>query len=457
MLRREGFSISTAQAIDCARAVATVGLDRRADIEEAIAAVVVQHRRDRDRFRWLFDAFFDAGRAQERAPSLWNRLSMRGFTEAEVQALLALFTQLSASGGDFGVLDMLLARGAMLDFALARSDIGPGLDAHSGPQVGFLAHRLLSHLGSGRAHAALSRLRVRLEGELGPRGAALADALAEELESTYQEVRAHVRGRFEAAVDRLAQLRWQRRLSLVPFASLADAELEEVRQAIRRFGERLRGGARVRARRRARRGRIDPHRTLRLASRTTGVPFHLARKQFRRNRPKLVLLCDISDSVRAAAGFLLEFTYGVQELFERTRSFVFVSELGETTQLFAREPVRLAISLAWGGGVVRVGDNSNYGRVLRGFEDRYAGDVDRRTTIIILGDGRTNYHDPAADVVERLRQRSRSLLWLCPEPRGLWAQGDSAMATYAPKCSAVYEVACAADLERAARAIVSRS
>jgi uncharacterized protein len=160
--------------------------------------------------------------------------------------------------------------------------------------------------------------------------------------------------------------------------------------------------------------------------------------------------------VRAAACFLLEFTYAVQDLFDRARTFVFVSDLGETTQLFAKEPVRVAIARAWAGGVVPAGDNSNYGRALRTFEEQYARGLDRRTTVVILGDGRTNFHDPAADVLDRLRERSRALLWLCPEPRGTWGQGDSAMPLYAPKCTAVYEVRCAADLEQAARRLIAR-
>jgi uncharacterized protein with von Willebrand factor type A (vWA) domain len=160
--------------------------------------------------------------------------------------------------------------------------------------------------------------------------------------------------------------------------------------------------------------------------------------------------------VRAAAAFLLEFTYAAQELFSRTRSFVFVSDLGETTALFAREPVRVAIAHAWGGGVVRAGDNSNYGRALRAFEARHLRDVDRRTTVVILGDGRTNYHDAAPEVLDRIRARAKSLVWLCPEPRGQWVQGDSAMTSYAARCTSVYEVRNAADLERAARAIVAR-
>jgi hypothetical protein len=226
--------------------------------------------------------------------------------------------------------------------------------------------------------------------------------------------------------------------------------MNEVRRAVRRFAERLRGGARVRTRR-ALRGRIDPHRTLRRALRTGGVPYRIARKQRRRNRPRVFVLCDVSDSVRAAAGFLLEFTYAAQELFERARSFVFVSDLGETTRLFQTEPVRQAIDRAWCGDVVRTGENSNYGRVLRAFEAQYLREVDRSTTVVILGDGRTNYHDASPEVLDRIRARARALLWLCPEPRGQWAAGDSAMPRYAPRCSAVYEVQCARDLELAAR------
>lgn len=168
------------------------------------------------------------------------------------------------------------------------------------------------------------------------------------------------------------------------------------------------------------------------------------------------MLCDVSDSVRAAACFLLEFVYAVHELFERARSFVFVSDLGETTQLFAREPVRSALAQAWGGGVVRAGDNSNYGRVLRTFEARHLAELDRRTTVVVLGDGRSNYLDAAPEVLDHIRDRARAVLWLCPEPRAQWSEGDSAMPRYAPKCTAVYEVRCAAELERAARALVGR-
>jgi uncharacterized protein with von Willebrand factor type A (vWA) domain len=456
-LRREGFVVSTAQAIDAGRAVEAVGIEDRGHVREALAAVVVQRARDRPRFDALFHEFFSIGTTTSPPRrTLWERLAAAGFTDAELSALRDLMQQLAAGGVDGAVaLGALLDRGADLDRLLALSGVSRTLDAHGEMLLGFQTHRLLGQLGTGGARQALALLRSLLVDALGPRATALAEALARELEQTEDAVRAFVRRTYETRVAELERERGERRLETTPFTALSDVEIEEVRRAVRRFAERLRGGARVRARH-ARHGRIDPHRTLRRALRTAGVPFAPARRQRRRDRPRLVVLCDVSDSVRAAACFLLEFAYAAQELFSRARTFVFVSELGETTQLFEREPVRAAIARAWGGGVVPAADNSNYGRVLRAFDSGYLRDLDRRTTVVILGDGRTNFHDAAPEVLDRVRERCRALLWLCPEPRSQWGQGDSAMSRYAPKCTAVYEVRTAADLETAARALVAR-
>ncbi len=455
-LRRDGFDISTAQAIDVALALEVVGFDRAEDVREAVACMVVRRARDRARYDAAFDRFFSPATAASRG-TLWERLRVRGFDEDELERLRELLAGLMAQGGPgIGSLAALLGRGAELDRLIARTGLASTLDAYSEPKLGFLAHRLVAAIGAGHARQALADLRSRLAGALGARGEALGAALALELDLAEEDARAHIRRTFDARTAEVARDRLQRRPGMAAFASLSDAEMAEVRLAVRRFAERLRGGARVRARR-ARRGRIDPHRTLRHAMRTGGVPCEFVRCRRLRKRPKVVLLCDVSDSVRAAALFLLEFTYAAQELFESARSFVFVSDLGETTQIFAREPVNIAIDHAWRGqDVVRTGDNSNYGRVLRTFEARYLGAIDRATTVVILGDGRTNYHDAAPEVLDRIRQRARALIWLCPEARGEWVQGDSAMGLYSPRCSAVYEVRCARDLERAAGALVSR-
>jgi hypothetical protein len=449
-LRREGFEISTAQAIDVARAVEAVGFESPARLRAAVACLVVRRSTERPSFDAAFEAFFDPASAPARG-TLWQRLASRGFSAAELEALRDLLTRLSASAADGSTaIEGVLGRGADLDRLLARSEIARRVDAHSASMLGYLTHRVAGKVGSGQARKTLPALRSSLVDALGDRGHALADAIAQELDGTDDVIRSFMKRAHEARVSELQAERRGGGLSTLPFASLTDVQMNEVRRAVRRFAERLRGGARVRTRR-ALRGRIDPHRTLRRALRTGGVPYRIARKQRRRNRPRVFVLCDVSDSVRAAAGFLLEFTYAAQELFERARSFVFVSDLGETTRLFQTEPVRQAIDRAWRGDVVRTGENSNYGRVLRAFEAQYLREVDRSTTVVILGDGRTNYHDASPEVLDRIRARARALLWLCPEPRGQWAAGDSAMPRYAPRCSAVYEVQCARDLELAAR------
>jgi uncharacterized protein with von Willebrand factor type A (vWA) domain len=312
-------------------------------------------------------------------------------------------------------------------------------------------HRVLQQLDLPRAHQSLGALRSRLVDALGARGEALAAALKDELDRAGDVVRDHVRRRVEARAA--SDDSGPRRADTAAFTTLSDDEITEVVRAVRLFVERLRGAERVR-RKRATRGRIDPHRLLRTVMRTGAVPFVPARRAQRRDKPRLLLLCDVSDSVRAAARFMLEFVYAAHELFARTRSFVFVSELGETTGLFAHQPPSVALGHAYGGSVVSVHGNSNYGRVLHEFEERYLREVDRRTTVAILGDGRTNYHDDAADVLDRIRARAGALLWFSPESRSQWAMGDSAMLRYASRCTEVLEVRSARELEEAAHALL---
>ncbi len=224
---------------------------------------------------------------------------------------------------------------------------------------------------------------------------------------------------------------------------------------MRSLAERLRGAERVR-RRRASRGRIDPRRTLRRSLATGGVPFQPARQRRRRDKPRLMVLCDVSDSVRAASLFMLELVHATQELFAGTRTFVFVSELGETTRLFDDHTPDAALARIYGGAVVSLAHNSNYGRALDAFEERVGRHVDRRTTVVILGDGRTNYLDDGAAAVARQRERARAVLWICPEAPGTWGSGDSAMLRYAHAATQVLVARTAGELAVAAREVAAR-
>ena len=454
-LRREGFAVSTAQAIDAARVVALCGFADRGVLRDALGAVVVERRADRERFREAFAAFFAPERAH--AGDLWSRLRARGFAEAELSALRELLqaaAERSGATGDAPALAGLLGSESELDHLLLAAGIARTLaPMTSALQAGFFAQRVMDQMDLPRAASAVRRLAAALREALGEeRGAALSEALSDELARVRRRVRLHVD---RALAERVAEPEaGARRAEDIPFAGLTEAEREEVRRAVRGLAERLRGAERVR-RRRARRGRIDPHRTIRQSLRTGGVPFHPARRRRRRDRPRLIVLCDVSDSVRAASLFMLELVHAAQELFAGTRSFVFVSELGETTRIFAEHPPDAALARIYGGAVVSLAHNSNYGRALSAFEARAGRDVDRRTTVVILGDGRANYLADGVEVVSRLRERARALFWICPEAPGTWGSGDSAMLRYAGAATRVLVARCAKELEIAAREVAS--
>jgi uncharacterized protein with von Willebrand factor type A (vWA) domain len=336
-----------------------------------------------------------------------------------------------------------------------RPDVQRALEGVGNPmQIGFYTQRALEMVGVGRASAGLPALRASLRGALGERGEALADEIAQELDRTRAEVRDHVRRELARRTSFRAEEAKTRRLEATPFTSLSDDEVEDVRRAVRRLAEKLRGKSRVR-RRHDRRGTVDMRRTLRLSWKTSGVPVVAARKRRRRDRPKLVLLCDVSDSVRLAARFMLELVWAMQELFADTRSYVFVSKIGDVTDLFREETASAAMRRIFNGEAVSLADNSNYGAVFVQFWREHLERVDRKTTVVVIGDGRNNYQADESWVLADLRRRAKSVLWINPERRGSWGIGDSAMPRYAPACTRVLEVACAAELEEAARLLVA--
>ena len=188
------------------------------------------------------------------------------------------------------------------------------------------------------------------------RGGALAAALGDEVIAMRRRVRARVE--HHARRDEPDPDAGRPPARDVPFGELTAEEAAQVRRAVRSLAERLRGADRVR-RKRARRGRIDVRRTMRAALATGGVPFRPARRERRRDRPRIVMLCDVSESVRAASRFLLELVAAVQELFADTRSFVFVSEAAETTALFRDGTTLEALRAIGSGAVVSLAHDSN--------------------------------------------------------------------------------------------------
>ncbi|MGE0214960.1 VWA domain-containing protein [Mycolicibacterium sp.] len=273
-------------------------------------------------------------------------------------------------------------------------------------------------------------LRQRLTGVL----ANLPQALKRHLEALMALENAIIEGRElrEAQVER------------IPESDRADLE-----DSLRRLARTLHG-ALTHRRRTAAAGRVDPGQTMRRNMRFDGVPFVPVTVRRAEDRPRLVVLADVSLSVRATSRFTLHLVHGLQDLFTQVRSFVFVADIAETTELFRDHPSEKALGLIFGGDVVDTAANSDYGSVFGEFLAEHASAVTRRTTVLVLGDGRNNARDPNLAAFEEITRRARETVWLTPEPRYSWGLGSCDLPAYAEFCDRVRVVRDLGGLEHAA-------
>jgi uncharacterized protein with von Willebrand factor type A (vWA) domain len=448
-LRRAGVDVTQAGTLDAVRALEAVGLARREQVRAALAATTLTSGSQRPTFDALFDLFLPDRPAQDR----------RGGDAAADGA--GPMTGPDGAGGpdadpgagdDTAFLDELVDR--LLDGSdedvrrLAREAVDrfgrlPGTAAgRPGSGGGWFRYRVLRAVDPGALLAEALRRRAA-RGELSPLAARLAqDELEARLATLRAEIDAEVRRRAAADRDPDAIAR-----ASVP-AALADLDLlhlrpEEqlaLRAEIRPLARRLAARAAVR-RRRGRDGRLDVRRTVRSSLATGGVPFEPAFRARRPHRPELFLLCDVSGSVASFARFTLLLVHAMQEQFAGVRSFAFVDALDEVTDLFrADDPERAVTRLLTEARVVWADGHSDYGRALTTFLQRHGGEVTGRSTVVVLGDARTNHRPPEARALELIQRRARRVWWLNPEPRVAWDTGDSVAASYARFTEEMVEV-----------------
>jgi uncharacterized protein with von Willebrand factor type A (vWA) domain len=231
-----------------------------------------------------------------------------------------------------------------------------------------------------------------------------------------------------------------------PFSSLTSSEMDLLREQVRRLSARLRTRAALRQKR-GKQGKLDPKSTLRANLRYSGVPFEIRFKQ-RRLKPKLVTILDVSTSMRPVAEFFLRMLYELQDQIQKTRSFAFIDHLEDVTPDLTNLPIDQAVVVV----LTKLPSgyyNTNLGHSLRQLETNHLDAIDSRTTVIVLGDGRNNYNDPALDTFNRICRRSRKLIWMNPEYPAQWGTGDSDMLAYQPYCHDVYQVRNLAQLTQA--------
>jgi uncharacterized protein len=230
-----------------------------------------------------------------------------------------------------------------------------------------------------------------------------------------------------------------------PLFALSPDEVAQMKAVVARLARRIKDALALRQRQEEK-GRLDSRRTIRKSLQYGGIPMEVRFRRRHREKPKLVTLCDVSDSVRNASRFMLQLVWSLQECFSRVRSYVFVSEIAEVTQAFSTYPVDRAIEWALKGSPVDYHCRSDFGYAFNRFVRTELDTLDRKTTVLVLGDARNNYNDPQAWAIRLIRERVKGIIWLNPEGQWGWGIGDSVMPLYAPSCDIVKECRTVAQL-----------
>jgi uncharacterized protein with von Willebrand factor type A (vWA) domain len=446
LLRQNGLRISPAEVSDAAQAALLVGLEDRHAFRGALRATLVKRGQDAAVFDRLFELYFTGAKdlVDGLQGSLLDALSAEKLGELELEEIARLLSQMSPLAQA-----LLQGRTDQLARILRQATLSVDFRGLSSPlQKGFYARRLLQAAGGLKAEMELQQLLASLkERGLDPDALELVSKKANRTLQALEEAARRVADREQRVRDpeqKSAQSLLHRNIS-----SLTPDEVQRMRAVVRRLAERLK--ARLSRRRKVRRrGKLSVRRTLRKNLSTGGEPYQLVFRARRPERPEIVVLCDVSDSVRNVSRLMLQFVYTLQELYARVRSFVFVSDIGEVTHLFKKMDVSRAVDLATAGKVINLAANSNYGHALKMFHSTWLGSITRRTTVIVIGDGRTNYNPPNAWALGELKRKCKRLIWLCPEEKSSWGFGDSEMPLYARHCHRVESVRSLDDLTRVA-------
>jgi uncharacterized protein len=414
-LRAEGVAIGTSELLDAFAALETVPWTREDDFREALAATIAKSQEDRRVFELLFDRFFfRAAEAEALDRGVGEGRRYDGGGQLDLDELKEAVRQAIAEGRDGEMRD--LARLAIAAFG--RRGEGSGV-------IGVDVQRIRRTLG------------LQAQG----RGAEGTETpLDREQIALFER---HLRRELERAlIERTEKLPPSRPLAELDRAlpTSPAQDLAAVHRAVAHLRRRLATlGHEQRSRRRA--SVVDVRRTMRASLDTGGVPLRLKYRPRHPRRPEIYVLCDVSTSVTSASVFFLSVLHALHDSFRKLRSFVFIERISEVTEIFERERDFRSISerISREGGVADVSGYTDYGRVWLEFLEQIVDDLGPRSTVIVLGDARTNGREPHAEVFARITERAGRTFWLNPEPRLYWNYGDSVMAAYERHCTAAFE------------------
>lgn len=442
-LRAAGIPASLTENLDAMEALKHIRVEERQTFKYALAATLVKNQSHWQAFETVFEVYFSLRGPQYAIDDNGEGTGTHpagggpgGSGEALSPEELAEMLYLALLRGDR---DMLRAA--------ARSAVSRYASMEPGRPVGgtYYLYRTLRNLDLDGVLERLLREGQHTDGEA-PSDLGLRlrrDSYEHRIAELKRQIEAEIRRRLVAdrGVEAMAKTLRRPLPADIDFMHASRDEMASLRKAIypltRKLAARL-----TRKRRHGRTGPLDFRSTVRHSLSYGGV---LAEPKFRNPRPhkpEMMVVADVSGSVAAFARFTLHLVYAISSQFSKVRSFAFIDGLDEVTRFFERvddigEAVHRVNTEA---DVVWVDGHSDYGHAFGVFWDAYGGDIGPRTTVLILGDARNNYHASGSWIVEAMRRKARRVFWLNPEPRSYWDTGDSIVGEYEPYCDGTFEV-----------------
>ncbi|MFN8444296.1 MAG: VWA domain-containing protein [Caldilineaceae bacterium] len=440
-LRSGGVRISLAESADAFRAVDLLGVQDREEFRLSLRSTLVKDAARLHVFDELFPLFFDSGDA----PDMQNMMDDMTPEEAEMWAeMMRQFNDQLRK-----MLERLLKGEQLSQEELEQLAQLTGLNrTNDMQQRDWMTQRMMRALQFDQVQKAFKEM-MELMQQMGMNKQRL------------EQMRGLIQQNMKGIQEQLQQFAGQRiaenmanekpddaidNLMDKPFNALSDRDMDKLRKEMRRLANRLRSRIALRQKR-AKTGQLDPKATIRSNLRYGGTPFEIKHRDHRL-KPKLVVICDISTSMRHCAELMLSLVYQLQDLISKTHAFAFIDHLEFVSPDFASNEANEAINQV----LIRMPPgyySTDLGYALRQFDDDYRDTLDGRTTLIVVGDGRNNYNNPRIDIFSDMVRRARRTIWINPEPPMLWTSGDSDMLQYAPICNNVVMAATLAELTEA--------
>ena len=430
ILRSSDLRVSTSESIDAMNVVSEIGLDDKSLLRDSLSFSLAKTLREKEIFNECFDSFFEENYMNLKSDELPEENHERDIE----------FDDLNNSENMQKSLEELYKNSdktsLMTAMALAARDANLQ-DIKLFTQVGMFTRKIFDEMGletlNNDIFQASRQGDTKRESEL-----------KNIRESLRLEIRDYVENQVKLRTTNAGKQLREDALSQMRLTQADKSDYQIMSGIIKKMARRL-ISVHSRRKRKSQRGMLDIRSTIRANQEHDGILFETIWKKTKVDRPKIVALCDVSGSVANVSRFFLMFLHSLTEILPNVRTFAFSNKAGEVTDLFENKDIEVAAAetlLLNGGG------STDYGQAFVDLEGLLENNIDRKTTVIILGDARSNYGDPRCDVLKTIQEKSKRILFLNPEPKSVWGTGDSEMLRFVPYCSKSKVCSSLFDLER---------